>query len=48
MKQIFRCIDIVTVKGSNVPMRFFTLNLNTDLLKEIEWDQILLKEDEKK
>jgi len=27
----------VTVKGSNVPMRFFTINLKTELLKEIEF-----------
>jgi hypothetical protein len=30
-KSLFRCIDICTVKGSNVPMRFFTMNLNLDL-----------------
>lgn len=35
-KSLFRCIDIVTVKGSNVPMRFFTMNLNLDLFKEVE------------
>ncbi len=39
-KQLFRCIDIVTVKGSNVPCRFFTMNLKTELLKEIEFSQI--------
>ena len=31
-----RLLDIVTVKGSNVPMKFFTINLNPDLLHEIE------------
>ena len=26
-KKLMRLLDIVTVKGSNVPMRFFTINL---------------------
>lgn len=47
-KQLFRCIDIVTVKGSNVPMRFFTVNLKTELLKEIEFPQLNMTTDEKK
>ena len=49
-KTLFRCIDIVTVKGSNVPMRFFTMNLNMDLFKEVDWDMKILgtNSDEKK
>lgn len=38
----------MTVKGSNVPMRFFTINLKTDLLKEIEFNQMSMTGDEKK
>lgn len=47
-KSLCRCIDIVTVKGSNVPMKFYTINLNTDLVKEIEFDQLETPSDEKK
>mmetsp|Transcript_13764 Transcript_13764/g.15422 ORF Transcript_13764/g.15422 Transcript_13764/m.15422 type:complete len:190 (+) Transcript_13764:130-699(+) len=34
-QQITRLIDIVTVKGSAVPMKFYTINLKLDCLEEV-------------
>ena len=35
-QEITRLIDIVTVKGSAVPMKFYTVNLKLDCLNEIQ------------
>ena len=35
-QEITRLIDIVTVKGSAVPMKFYTVNLKLDSLEEIQ------------
>jgi hypothetical protein len=43
-----RLLDIVTVKGSNVPMRFFTINLYPEHLKEESWNQLDLDGKERK
>ena len=37
-QNLMRCVDVATVKGSAVPMRFFTINLNTDHMKETDYD----------
>lgn len=47
-KGLMRCIDIVTVKGSNIPMRFMTMNLETDTMKPKEFEQLSLSSDVKK
>ena len=47
-QQVMRCIDVATVKGSDQPMRFFTINLNTDDLVEEEYDLLQKPIKEKK
>ena len=41
-----RCVDVATVKGSAVPMRFFTINLTVENMKEVpyEWQNCSIAE----